>query len=291
MLENLHDSVYFLDLDHRITFWNKAAERVTGFSRDAVVGSRCSDNVLVHLDDNGHHLCTNGCPAAKTTVDGKQREALVYFRHRDGHRVPVRTRVLPLRDARGEIVGAYEVFREATSDTEREARITELERMAMYDELTQMPNRRYLESRLQARFEDFEQHGWTMGVLLADLDRFKKVNDTWGHDVGDSVLRTVASTLANGVRGGDVIGRWGGEEFRAVIANIDVEGMMTISNRLCSLVRFTNTPGPEGPLTVTLSVGGALIRPGDDIAQVIKRADDALYRGKESGRDRFVLEP
>ena len=129
-----------------------------------------------------------------------------------------------------------------------------------------------------------------MGVLLADLDRFKKVNDSFGHDVGDRVLHTVASTLVNGVRAGDVIGRWGGEEFLAVVSNVDASSIGNIANRLCSLVRFTYTPGPEDPVRVTVTVGGALARPGDDVRTLLKRADDALYRGKDAGRDQFVLE-
>jgi diguanylate cyclase (GGDEF)-like protein/PAS domain S-box-containing protein len=289
VLENLHDSVYFLDLDRRIVFWNKAAERVTGYPREAVIGSRCSDGILIHLDHDGRHLCAQRCPAAATMEDGELRESLVYFHHRDGHRVPVRTRVLPLRNAEGRVVGAYEVFHEVTSEADREARIADLERLAMHDALTHLPNRRYLESRLRARFEDFRREGWPMGVLMADLDEFKAVNDGYGHDAGDRVLRAVASTLANGIRGGDVIGRWGGEEFLAVVGDVDEPGLAQVANRLCSLVRFTPVAGPSAPIAVTITIGGALAQPGDDLAGLVARADRAMYEGKSTGRDRFVL--
>src|SRR5512138_459514 len=93
LLDNLYDGVYFVDRDRRITFWNKGAERLTGFSKQEADGRSCHDNFLTHIDENGRHLCLSGCPLAETIQDGRQRECDLFLHHKDGHRLPVSIRV------------------------------------------------------------------------------------------------------------------------------------------------------------------------------------------------------
>ena len=92
LLDSLFDGVYFVDLDRRITYWNAGAERISGYLRSEVVGSCCADNLLRHIDTEGHKLCQDGCPLAATMRDGKTRESSVYLHHKFGHRVPVLVR-------------------------------------------------------------------------------------------------------------------------------------------------------------------------------------------------------
>jgi len=96
LLENIQEGVYFTDLDRRITFWNKAAEKITGYKAKNVIGVRCRDNILQHVDDTGLGLCQSLCPLAATMRDGKGREMEAYLHHKKGHRVPVRIRATPL---------------------------------------------------------------------------------------------------------------------------------------------------------------------------------------------------
>jgi PAS domain S-box-containing protein len=97
ILDNLFDeAVYFVDADRRISFWNRSAERLTGFTSSEVVGSRCKDDILNHVDDKGMRLCENGCPVSMVLEDGVPREARVFLHHKDGHRIPIRARILPI---------------------------------------------------------------------------------------------------------------------------------------------------------------------------------------------------
>ena len=96
ILDNLHEGVYFTDLERRITYWNKGAEALTGFSAQEVVGKRCADKILMHVNESGHMLCEGVCPLSRTLADGRAHEAEVYFHHKSGARVPAEVRVSPI---------------------------------------------------------------------------------------------------------------------------------------------------------------------------------------------------
>ena len=128
MLDHFFEGVYFVDPERRIGFWNRAAEKLTGFSREEVVGRVCADAILRHVTEDGTMLCFNGCPLQKTLSDGQDRETEIFLHHKDGHRVPVSVRVTPMRNDAGEIIGAMEVFRHAGDDITLRTRIADLEK-------------------------------------------------------------------------------------------------------------------------------------------------------------------
>lgn len=110
ILDQMYDGVYLVDTSRSILYWNQGAERISGFRADEVLGKRCSDNILMHVTDDGTNLCLNGCPLAATMEDGQLRESEIYLHHKEGHRVPVLVRTAPLRDAGGKTIGGAEVF-------------------------------------------------------------------------------------------------------------------------------------------------------------------------------------
>lgn len=115
VLNNLYEGVYFLEAGRTIAFWNRGAERITGYPAPEVMGRACADNILCHVDREGTNLCRDKCPAAHTLGDGRPREANVFLLHKDGHRVPVRIRVAPILDAANRIIGVVEVFSDNSS--------------------------------------------------------------------------------------------------------------------------------------------------------------------------------
>ncbi len=285
LLEAIADGVYFTDRERRIAYWNRGAEALTGYGRAEVVGRRCMDNLLVHIDDAGTRLCLHHCPLAATLEDGQAREADVYLHHKNGHRVPVRVRVFPIRDDRGAITGAVEVFNDNTAARRTEERLERLARLALLDHLTGIANRRGAESALRSRLEELRRNGWGFGVLLMDIDDFKAVNDACGHETGDRVLRLVARTLEAGARSFDLVGRWGGEEFVAVVSGADCRALHEAGERLRMLVAHSALDG-ETPLSVTISIGAAEALPGDTPESLVARADEKLYQAKRSGKNK-----
>lgn len=291
ILDNIYDGIYFVDAERRITYWNKAAEEISGYLAEEVIGHACYDNLLKHINDAGDELCLTGCPLTATLKDGQNREAQVYLHHKDGHRVPVRVRVSAIRDDSGTIVGAAELFSDNSAVSAITSRMAELEKLALLDPLTRLANRRFLEDSLENRLRELERYRWPTGVLFLDVDDFKKVNDAYGHDVGDEVLRRLATTLLANARGFDLFGRWGGEEFIGEIRNVDADQLAGVAEKIRILVANTTILAGATPISVTVSVGATLLRPGDSVASAIRRADQLMYQGKQKGRNRVTLDP
>jgi diguanylate cyclase (GGDEF)-like protein/PAS domain S-box-containing protein len=291
VLDNLSDGVYFVDRHRRILYWNRGAEEITGFSREEVLGRQCKDNILNHCDEAGNILCGRGCPLLATIRNGTQHEAHVYLHHKDGHRKPVAIRAAPIRDASGAIIGAAETFHDDTPLSDVRRRATELERDSMLDALTGVGNRRLGKAALSGWIEQLNGYGRGFGVLFADIDHFKKVNDTYGHDVGDEALRAVARTLEETSRMSDTVVRWGGDEFLVLAADTRPRTLELIAERVRALVSRAELFTRDGTVSVTVSIGATLAVTGDTAKRIVRRADALLYASKAAGRNRVTLDP
>jgi diguanylate cyclase (GGDEF)-like protein/PAS domain S-box-containing protein len=288
VLNDLFEGVYFVDKDRGITFWNQAAERITGFSANEMLGRYCYDNILNHVDQSGKQLCFDGCPLHGTLQDGIQRTAQVYLHHKLGHRVRVDIRVRPLY-INGEIIGAAEVFSNAEIGDCVDIGIKAMERLALYDQLTQLPNRRYIDNYLGNQIRDYQTLGIDFGVMMLDLDLFKNINDTYGHNIGDLVLKMVADTLQSSIRKNDFIGRWGGEEFIAILRGVNQHELKIIAEKVCKLVERSGLNHDQSNICVTISIGATMFESTDNATTVIQRADNALYTSKREGRNRVTV--
>lgn len=285
IIENLHDGLYFVNRNRVITYWNKAAEKISGFSALEVIGKSCRDNILTHVDAEGRSLCKGLCPLAAAMKDGTPREAEVYMHHKNGHRVPVSVRVNTLTNDHGEIIGGIELFSDISGRSASELRVKELEKIALLDNLTQLANRHYIQMELEKRFEEARRFQSSFGLLFMDIDHFKRFNDTYGHDVGDDVLKLVAATFTANARPFDLFGRWGGEEFVGIIRNVDKTALEGMADRMRHLVANSYLLHREEKLHVTISMGATLVAVEDDIDRLIKRADTLLYESKTAGRN------
>lgn len=288
LLNDLYEGVYFVDKDRGITFWNQGAERITGFSAEEMLGKFCYDNLLNHVDEQGKQLCLGGCPLHATLGDGAPRSAQVYLHHKSGHRVRVDVKIRPLF-IDGEIIGATEVFSSAVLSDCSEINMKEMERLALYDQLTQLPNRRYIDTFLENQIRDFQSLGIPFGVLMLDLDFFKRVNDTYGHNIGDMVLKMVAGTFQGAMRKSDFIGRWGGEEFVAILRGVTHLELRMIAEKVCRMVAQSSLTRGADCLRVTVSIGSTMVQPTDNPFTLIQRADKALYTSKDEGRNRVTV--
>jgi diguanylate cyclase (GGDEF)-like protein/PAS domain S-box-containing protein len=285
LLEKLFEGVYYVDKSRTIAYWNAAAESITGFTRDEVIGRKCQDALLRHMSSDGTLLCGRNCPLELTLKDGQIRESELFLHHKDGHRVPVAVRIAPITNETGHIIGAMEMFHDAKNDIAQRERIRQLEAMAFIDPLTGLANRRFLTTRIESRLEELKRYGWPFGLLMADIDHFKQVNDTFGHATGDAVLKMVAATLSAAARSFDLVARFGGEEFVAVVTNLDSQALGDVGERFRSLVASSFIREPE-IVAVTISIGGALAEKHDSAASLVGRADDKLYEAKSKGRNR-----
>jgi diguanylate cyclase (GGDEF)-like protein/PAS domain S-box-containing protein len=290
VLDHLYDGVYFVDEQRTITYWNKGAERITGHTAESVVGKRCADSVLQHVDEEGRRLCGRRCPLLRTMHDGTPREDHVFLHHADGHRIPVLVRAAPMYDDGGRIVGAVETLSDNSSLMNALKRIHELDDAACRDPLTNVGNRRFADLKLDSSLAEFRGHGMHHGVLFVDIDKFKGVNDVHGHVAGDKVLAVVGRTMQANLRTTDVVARWGGEEFIAIVFNVDQARLAALAENIRVLVSRSTVVMDEGEINVTVSIGATLMRPDDDRESLIARADSLMYRSKQDGRDRVTID-
>nr|WP_316642443.1 diguanylate cyclase [uncultured Roseateles sp.] len=163
---------------------------------------------------------------------------------------------------------------------------TELERLAITDPLTGLHNRLMLDRTLEVELARCQRFGGPLALVLLDIDKFKQVNDSFGHQAGDAVLTTVAGLLVDGARETDLAGRWGGEEFMLICRNTDAEGAATLAEKLRLAIQGRQL---DGAGHCTASFGVSAWRPGDRIESLIARADAALYRAKAQGRNRVEI--
>ena len=282
VLEHLYDGVYFVGRDRKITYWNRGAERLTGYTREDAVGAHCWDRMLDHVDDQGRTQCQEGCPIGLTLQDGRDRQAELFLRHKEGHRLPVAVRSTPMYDAKGQIVGAVEIFREKAASLAARRRISELGDAALTDPLTRLPNRRYLQTELAAQLDGAARYGWKLGVLCLDVDACGRINEAHGRDVGDRVLRMVGLTLLSNARTSDLIGRWEGDEFVAILPNVDERLLTAVADRFRSLIGRSGFSEGKDLVRASVSVGGALARPDDAMELLLERARQHLREARQS---------
>lgn len=290
LLNCINEAIYCVDRNRVITFWNKAAEKITGFSAVDVLGSSCKDEVLCHVDGDGNHLCsTEFCPMVATLKDGIPRKATVYLHHKEGHRIPVAISISGLFDEDESVIGGIELFTDVSNNEANELRVKELEKLALIDKLTQLANRHYLDRELKSRMCKKKRSKTPFAVLLIDIDFFKRINDGYGHDIGDKILQQVAKTMQKNARPFDVYGRWGGEEFLGIIGNIPKASLQQLADRIRVLIGSTYLMVNDRKVSVTVSIGAAHSDDSDDIKNLINQADELLYRSKLEGRNRVSL--
>lgn len=299
LIDQLHDGVVFVDRDRKITFWNLGAEELTGYPTEKAMG-QFFNTLLLPVSDQGKTFREGEYPIAKTLADGQIRNAEVFLRHRDGHRVPVEIKTIPIRDAKGDTVGVAQLFRDNYQKVATREKVEEMERMSLIDPLTGLPNRRYLETQLTARIEQLQRYGWPFGILLIDIDHFQQFNQTFSREVGDKILTIVARTLAKTTRSFDFLGRWEEDKFIVILVNVNKTQLFTIANRFRFLVQHSGLSKKElgipptvraggNPIHVTISIGACLARPTENVDALLHLAGQNLLQSKQTGGNRVTM--
>jgi len=175
-----------------------------------------------------------------------------------------------------------------TKNQELNDLLAKLETVAMTDFLTGLVNRRHMTQRIKAEATDLNAKQGKITFIMADIDEFKKVNDTYGHECGDLVIKEVADMIKSVVREEDVIARWGGEEFLMMLPGIDLEGGKIVAERIRRGIETTDFSYQEKVLSMTITLGVAELDPTLGIDASIKKADEALYKGKHQSKNCVV---
>lgn len=256
-----------VELNDGSTRLGRSFEVEARFEDDSVSRSHAEISV-----DRGHYFITDLGSANGTFVNGQRVQSAAL---RDGCVIQLGSRVS---------------FRFSLLEEDERQALGRLYELGHYDPLTRVHNRRFLGQHLSAELAFAERHRTSISVVLFDIDHFKRINDEHGHQVGDQVLERVASLAAQEIRTEDVIARYGGEEFMVVLRQTPVDGAAALAERIRRAVSGSRIETESASVEVTLSAGCAsLACPGvSDVTELIRLADQRLYRAKGDGRDRVV---
>jgi len=287
-LESIADAVITTDEQGNIDYLNPVAESITGWSREEALGLPVHDVFTVQYEATHTSLdyalvyeCIERAKVVKTT------DNVMVINKNDLHETAVEISTAPIKGAKNKINGAVVVSHDV-SDARRLAR--EMTHLATHDDLTALPNRILLIDRLVQAISRGPWNDKYLAVLFLDLDRFKLVNDAHGHDVGDELLRHVASRLVSCLREGDTVSRLGGDEFVIVLRDLsNPSDVRTIADKI---IHTFSTPFllVDEEFFSTASMGISLYpKDGQSALDLMKKADIAMYRAKSLGKNNYVL--
>lgn len=290
LLDQITDGVNVLDGELRVLYCNEAAVRLTGYRSEEVAGRTCRENGQCPIGSDGISLCKEGCFLASSVRGAAPKETGAILIHKQGWRIPVEIHVQPVRSGDGALVGTVEILVDDSARHKARRKAEAMERLAFLDPLTETPNRRFLEMALHTALREYQVTKAPFGVLFLDLDNFKSINDLFGHEFGDRALRQVARTLHGTMRPTDTVGRWGGDEFLAILREVNEDVLRRLSDRCGLNVARTSLSGEGGqPICLSISIGGTLVGPEDTVQRLIRRGDRLMYESKSNGKHRATI--
>jgi diguanylate cyclase (GGDEF)-like protein/PAS domain S-box-containing protein len=283
-LNSIGDAVISTDMTEHITYLNVVAETLTGWSRQEAAGRPFAE-VFHIIDGTTRERARNPMTLAVQENRTVGLTANCVLIRRDAYEMAIEDSAAPIHDRRGLVTGAVIVFHDVSV---ARARLLEMAHQAYHDALTDLPNRLLLNDRLDRTIEIARRHKRRLAVLFMDVDRFKRINDSLGHQVGDQLLRSVAEQLTGCVRSSDTVSRQGGDEFVILLSEIEQasDAIVSVRKILEAIAEPHDIAGHE--IHITASIGVSLYPDdGHDAETLLKNSDGAMYDAKERGPGRF----
>ncbi|MYL22642.1 diguanylate cyclase [Halomonas alkaliantarctica] len=277
-LEMSPDIVVMADAAGNIEYVNRAFERYTGYDRDDVLGQN------PRLLKSGQHSAPFYRNMWDTLTRGETFRDTFVDQGIGGRLFHIEQTITPIKDDTGQIIRYVSIGKDITRRVQNER---ELKRIAHTDMLTGLVNRMSFDQRLEKEIERAKRYKRPLSLIMLDIDHFKYVNDDHGHDVGDQVLVHLAQVLLENLRAADLCARWGGEEFMVLAPETALTEAAQLAEKLREVIADTDFP-VVGKVTASFGVVEAACN--NFSAEVVKRADQALYRAKTQGRNRVEMD-
>lgn len=275
VLDSLQTGVYVVDRDGKILFWNEGAERISGYQRHAVVGHNCRETVLAGCTGKECELCGDRCPLSSTLQEGKAKESHIYFRHKDGHRVPVCVWSAPVRDDRGTVIAIAQSFHE-TQGSINPAHSQPRAGHGCMDEFTGVPNRSFSEFHLRENFASFKEYMLPFAIVIVQVDQLDRFRSAYGRESVSGALSVVVETIKACIRPTDFLGRWAEDRFLVIAVNCTGSGLDKVVERLGRATGHAEIKWWGDSLRIDTSLGQAAIQTGDTIELLLERAEKPL---------------
>lgn len=292
ILDNLTNGVYFVNRERQITFWNQAAEDITGYSREEMQGRFCAESLLEHVDKEGNPLCIVGCPLYETMEDGARRQDEVLVRHKKGHRIPIIVTAIPIYsdENKDEIVGAVELFTPAAPHIYEANLLESLSEQESTNPLALLPRRKFLERLLNFKLDLYKRFSHKFCVAIAEIDNAEQVIETYGREMYDDVLSAIGKSIRHSLPQGDSFGSWGDNVFLGIF-DINTNGeAKSIGNQIQMLINRSEVVENGERLIASVSVGVSIIQRDDSFESITKRAEALMNISRKEGGNFVSIE-
>ena len=289
IFQSINDPFNIIDSDFRIIKANEPYAKMRGKTIEQLMYQRCYEVLL-----NRKEICED-CSVKVTFETGEPQTKEKQAKYIGDSKIWLEIYTYPIFDEMGRVVSVVEYTRDITqrkqAEGERDILMNKLVYLSRTDDLTGLLNRRALIERLEEEVHRSRRYIADLSLIISDIDYFKEINDTFGHDAGDKVLQIISSLMKDILRQTDIIGRYGGDEFLLILPETSLKGAKEIADRIHSAVQeYELHIGSNIPAKTTVSLGVAQFNiEKEDVTGLIKRADNALYIAKGKGRNRVYL--
>lgn len=280
LVDQAHDAVVGISADATINVWNRGAERLYGYREQETLGRS-----LLTLIPDSHADAERR--VSRRVLAGETVERDTQRLRKDGSIVEVSILSSPIRDGLGDVVAASEIARDISARKLADAR---LQHLASHDALTGLLNRRAFELELERAVAFAKRFGLETALIVVDIDRFKLINDTYGHRTGDAALRRLSDLMRSRLRQTDVLGRLGGDEFAIILPGVEQSQALRVADEILDVFRTDRGIAINGEV-VAMTASAGIARIGADDAspgELLAESDMALYAAKQGGRDRVA---
>ena len=287
IFDSIRDPFCIFDREFRIVRANDAYAQMKNREVKDLIGRKCHEILL-----NSLSICDD-CVVDKTVHSAEPCVKEKYAKLEDGSSVWVEIYTYPILDEEGNVSHTIEYTRNITdrkiAEEEKRQIIDKLEHLSNTDSLTGLMNRRALSVSLVYEMDRAKRYLSELSLILCDIDNFKEINDTHGHEMGDRALEIISTTLKTILRKTDLAGRHGGDEFMLILPETSIKGAESLAEKILATVRTTDLRLKDGrSLRLSMSIGISSLEAGTDTTDsFIKRADEAMYASKQRGRDRI----
>lgn len=318
-IDCFQDAMVVFDNEKRIICWNKQASKLTGLNATEVISLNYKEIGISHLDEKGNELCNTNCIFDEVKNASHCIKKHVMLKNIDNSIIPICLKLVPIKNIHDENIGFIEFFNAKLLDNDLNNELIKLRnkvedygeitnelikknnvlnekllRLSNTDMLTNLNNRRSFYLEAQKQLDNAKRYNHITALIMMDIDFFKKINDKFGHLVGDKVLQDVSKIIIESTRSSDIKCRFGGEEFIVMLPQTDKENTLITADKIRNNVEMYKFAYDDLLVPVTLSLGVALSHKNGqfidiDLSKMINRADIALYEAKESGRNRVVF--
>ena len=287
ILQAIDAPIAIVNEDNIICYWNKSSERLTGFRAEEVLGQPYNSSQFLPEPESQAKKQSFGINSVLR--DGIPATWKGFIVRKNGQRVPVESRISPIREKQtGKIIGAIGILHDISVLASMEQTMKDMLVTSRLDHLTGINNRHSIDTILESEMERSQRYNQPLALIMLDLDNFKGVNDNYGHEIGDLVLRETGSLLSFNLRLPDSVGRWGGEEFVILLPGSDLEKGRKTAERIREYIATIKIPNVDRKITASLGVSQYIL--GMSAVELVSKADKAMYKAKQNGKNQVCIE-